>query len=282
MKKIISVLLISSAFFSYSQKERDSLPEVWKIKGKVAFIFNQSSFSNWVAGGSNTIAGNFAVDYDFNYKKSKWNWDNKINSIYGLSYIDEKGIRKTDDRFEYNSILGLKSGKYWFFSFKSNFKTQFSRGYNYKKEPILAISDFLSPAYWSFGPGMLWKKSKDTKINIAPASSRFTFVSKEFTGNYGVKEGDTSIFGLGFDLSSYFKFSLMKDVIMENILAMYADYLDKPQNIDIDYQMKFFIKINENLSTNLALHSIVDDNASSSIQFKQMFGLGLNYIFHKR
>ncbi|CAM1359611.1 DUF3078 domain-containing protein [Tenacibaculum xiamenense] len=281
MRTILFTLLVGFTFFGYSQEKKDSVPKSWKVEGKMAFVLNQSSFSNWIAGGSNTVAGNLAVDYDFNYKKKKWRWDNKITSVYGLSYIDGQGVRKTDDRFEYNSLLGLKSGKYWFFSFISNFKTQYTRGYDYKKTPFEPISDFLAPAYWSFGPGMLWKKSDSARVNIAPASARLTFVTDEFSGKYGVDEGRNTAVGLGFNLSGYFKFSVMKNVAMENILAMYSDYLDKPQNVDIDYQMRFFIKINKYLSTNLGFHTIIDDNASSKVQFKQMFGLGLNYIFHK-
>ena len=39
------------------------------------------------------------------------------------------------------------------------------------------------------------------------------------------------------------------------------------------------MQINKYLSTNLNLHTIVDDNASSKVQFKEVFGLGVNYIF---
>ena len=60
---------------------------------------------------------------------------------------------------------------------------------------------------------------------------------------------------------------------------MYANYLDNPQNIDIDYQLSFVMQINKYLSTNLNFHTIVDDNATSKVQFKEVFGLGVNYIF---
>ncbi len=268
----------------YSQdtaQKLDTIVHPWDVLGKFSFLFNQSSFTNWVAGGTNTVAGNIAINYDFNYHKKKWSWDNKINSTYGISYNTDQGIRKTDDHLEYNSILGLKAKRYWFFSFISNFKTQYTRGYDYKKTPELSISNFLAPAYWSFGPGMLWKKSDEARINITPASGRLTFVTDEFSGKYGVDEGANINFSLGFNLSAYFKFFLMSDVLMENTLALYADYLDKPQNVDIDYQARFFIIVNEYLSTNLEFHIIFDDNASSRIQFKQVFGLGINYIFHK-
>jgi hypothetical protein len=268
-------------FFIIKNIKPRIIEKSWKVTGKYTFLFNQSSFSNWSAGGNNTVAGNMGLSYDFNYKKNKWNWDNKLTSFYGLSYVDRQGIRKTDDRIEYNSLLGKKTSKLWFFSFFSNFKTQYSKGYEYKEDMVVEVSDFFSPAYWSFGPGMLWKKSDDNRINIAPATVRYTFVSDKFSGKYGVENNRNTKFGLGLNFSSYFKHEIMKDVVMENIIAVYSDYLNKAQNIDVDYQLSFYIIINKYLSTNLGLHAIIDDDASSKIQFKEVFGLGLNYIFHK-
>lgn len=282
MKKLLIILLTWFSFNIFSQEiKKDSIPKRLTVTGKYTFLFNQSSFSNWAAGGSNTIAGNMGLEYDFNYKKNKWNWDNKLITSYGLSHISEKGLRKTDDNFEYNSLLGLKTSKLWFISFFTNLKTQYTRGYEYKEGVKKPISDFFSPAYWSFGPGMLWKKSDERRINIAPATARFTFVSRQFSGKYGVKKGEKINFGLGFNLSGYFKHEVMKDITIENVLAVYSDYLNKPFNIDINYQLNFIVKINDYISTNLGLHTIIDDDASSKIQFKEIFGLGVNYIFHK-
>lgn len=283
MKKLLLLLLTGCSFMVFSQeKTKDSIPKRLTITGKYTFLFNQSSFSNWTAGGNNTVAGNMGLEYDFNYKKNKWNWDNKLITSYGLSHIDEKGLRKTDDNFEYNSLLGLKTSKLWFVSFFTNFKTQYSRGYEYKDNIKTPISDLFSPAYWSFGPGMLWKKSDNQRINIAPATARFTFVSSEFSGKYGVQEGKNTNFGLGFNLSAYFKQEIMKDITMENIIAIYSDYLRNPFNIDVNYQLNLVVKINKYISTNLGFHTIIDDDASSKIQFKEVFGIGVNYIFHQK
>ena len=282
MKKLLLILFIFNSIQFFSQEKKDSIPPKWKVNGRFTFLFNQSSFSNWTAGGDNTIAGNIGINYDFNYKNKRWNWDNKVITVYGLSYVKGQGYRKTEDRFEYNSLLGLKSKGYWFFSFFTNFKNQYGRGYDYSKEPKLAVSDFFSPAYLSFGPGMLWKKSDNARINIAPATARFTFVSDKFSGKYGVDEGKNTNFSLGFNLSAYYKTSVMENILMENILTLYSDYLHNPQNIDVDYQVNFFVKVNKNVSVNVAFHTVIDDNASSKIQFKQVFGLGFNYIFHKK
>lgn len=267
--------------------KRDALPKKnvlakeWNVNGRLAFIFNQASFSNWTAGGENNVAGNISVNYDFNYRNEKLKWDNKIIAVYGSSHISGQGYRKTDDRFEYNGVLALNNKKHWYFSFFTNFISQFSRGFDYSKDPVEEVSSVLSPAYLSFGPGILWRKNENLKVNIAPGTSRFTFVSKPFSGKYGVPEGKTSTYGLGFNMSAFLKYKVMKNVTMENIVAVYSDYLMNPENIDINYQVNFLVIINKYLTTNLTLHGIADDNASSRVQLREVFGLGVNYTFHK-
>ncbi|AQS94848.1 hypothetical protein BXQ17_12510 [Polaribacter sp. BM10] len=288
MRRLATLLLfIFIASNSYSQKKKlDTLPKPkWKVNGRLAFVFNQSSFSNWASGGQNTVAGNININYDFNYKKNNVNWDTRLLSGYGLSHISEKGYRKTNDRFELNSLLGIKTTTYWFLSFIANFKTQYTKGFDYSKEPKLLVSEFLSPAYLTFGPGMLWKKSDDLNLNIAPATARYTFVNEFFTkdsGKFGVDEGKTLAFGLGFNLSGYYKFALMKNIEMENILTMYTDYLANVGNVDLDYQTNLRFTVNKHIKMHMTFHTIVDDNSSSKIQFRQLFGLGMNYSFHEK
>jgi len=285
MRKIVLLFLflISSSLYA-QQKKKDSLPvPIWKIHGRFTFIFNQSSFTNWASGGENTIAGDLNVNYDFNYKKKLINWDTRILTGYGLSYVSEKGYRKTNDRLEINSLFGIRSReKNWFFSNFINFKTQYARGYNYSESSNELVSAFFSPAYLSLGPGVLWKKSDDLNLNIAPASARFTFVDDDFSGKFGVEEGENVAFSLGFNLSGYYKLSIMDNIEMENIITIYSDYLNKPKNIDIEYQVNIRFKVNKFVKMHLTAHTILDDNASGNAQFRELFGLGLNYIFHEK
>ena len=284
VKKIVLGFLILLTSLVYSQEQQqDTIPvPKWKIHGRVAFIFNQSSFSNWASGGENTVAGNININYDFNYKQGNINWDSRIISGYGLSYLGAQGYRKTNDRLEVNSLLGVKTGNYWFLSFIGNFRTQYANGFDYSKKPKAAVSGFFSPAYLTFGPGMLWKKSDNLSINIAPATARYTFVSNSFSGQFGVAEGKNAAFSLGFNLSSYYKLQLMENIEMENIITLYSDYLSNVRNVDLDYQTNIRFKVNKNIKMHITFHTIIDDNASSRIQFRQLFGLGVNYSFHEK
>jgi hypothetical protein len=201
---------------------------------------------------------------------------------YGLSHISNKGYRKTDDRFEINTLVGLKTGKYWFLSFIGNFRTQYTKGFDYKPTPKLLVSEFLSPAYLTYGPGMLWKKSNNLHFNIAPATARYTFVSDFFSGKFGVEEGKNTAFSFGFNFSMYYKYWIMENVEMENILTLYTDYLANIGNIDVDYQTNIRFVVNKHIKMHMTFHTIMDDDASSRVQFRQLFGLGVNYSIHEK
>ena len=67
-------------------EKKEEVEKSWSVKGRVNFVFNQTSFSNWLAGGENNTAGNIGVNYDFNYRNKKMKWDNKIISTYGITH----------------------------------------------------------------------------------------------------------------------------------------------------------------------------------------------------
>lgn len=281
----------------------DTLADGWHKSGTVSVLFNQSAFSNWVAGGVNNYAGNANIVYDANYKKGDLTWDNRINLAYGLTKNENEDYRKTDDRIELNSLIGKKAWGNWSYSFFANFRTQFTNGYDYDKdlEEAYPVSGFLKPAYLTFGPGMLWKKNDNLKFNLAPLTSKMTIISGEvYKANpsydasiagspkflsskdvdlYGVDPDKNIRYELGFYASGYYKTQLMQNVTMENILAVYSNYLEDPQNIDMDYTMNLGMQINKYLSTMLTVQLLYDDNAYKGLQVREVFGVGITANF---
>ena len=295
MKKI--TLTIFLAFYSFSvfaQEEQDTIPNGWKKEGTMQLLFNQSAFNDeWTGGGTSNIAGNFLLDYKFNYKMDDFTWDNRILFDYGLT--KQRGddfARKTSDRLEFHSIAGKQiQESLWYYSFFINFRTQITKGYEFSEDADTGETirtektHFLSPAYIQAGPGFLWKKNDDLYVNAAPATARLILVDKDFTsvagyedGDYfGVDEGESARFELGFSLTGFAKFDVMENVSISNLLQLYSNYLEDPQNVDIDYTMNANLKINEYLSTNLIFQAIYDDNAVKGFQIREVFGLGFNY-----
>jgi hypothetical protein len=160
-----------------------------------------------------------------------------------------------------------------------NFKTQMDAG---NDNNDLKISHFFSPAYFQLGPGMLWKKSNNLSVNFSPATSKLILVHKHFTefgSSFGVLQGDSSRFEFGASVTAYYKLNIMANVSIENRLNLYSNYIDDPQNVDIDYQMNVVMRINKYLSANVALQTIYDDNSVQAVQVREIFGIGANYGF---
>jgi len=279
---------------------QDEVPvEGWKIKGENTFLINQSSFSNWAAGGANNFSGNLILNYDFNYAKNKWSWDNKAIAAYGLTFQKSTDWRKNDDRFSLNSLLGYQAAEKWLYTFYANFNTQFADGYSYADDQSRSlISTSFAPAFLSFGPGFAFKESDNFRFNISPAATRFIFVTNDALsaqGAYGVDPGKHSRLEFGASFDAYYKKELVENVSIENILKLYSNYLEDPQNVDVDYTFNVFMKVNNYITVNGGVQLVYDDNtkiarvdgsglpiansARPTLQVRQVLGAGITYKF---
>ncbi|WP_409150049.1 DUF3078 domain-containing protein [Sphingobacterium sp. BS-2] len=298
--KVLKVAFLSAVtFFSFQvsaqESEQQDAPQAdttktWTIKGENTFLLNQSSFSNWAAGGVNSLAGNLIFNYDFNYKKDKWNWDNKLIAAYGQTYQKETDWRKNDDRFSLNSLLGYQAAEKWYYTFFMNFNTQFANGYEYDGATRgRKISAPFAPAYLSFGPGIAYKQSDNFKINISPASARFVMVGAEsLRPDFGVDPDKFSRNEFGAALDAYYKVGLMENITFENILKLYSNYLEDPQNVDVDYLANLNLQVNKFITVNAAVQLVYDDNVNvpksdgtkgPGLQVRQILGAGVTYKF---
>ena len=300
----MKILLLLSLFIAvsitgYSQTIATTAPKdtahYWAIHGQNTLLINQSSFKNWAGGGVNAAAANIVLDYDFDYKKDKWSWDNKAILGYGLSDVAGTGWRKNDDRIILNSLLGYQAAKYWLYTFYANFQTQFTNGYDYgSNNERTIISGPFAPAYITFGPGFAYKKSDNFRVNISPAAARITLVDNDTLssiGAFGVKPGSKSLFEFGASLDAYYKINIAQNISFENILKMYSNYLSKPQNIYTDYTANLFMKVNKLVTVNAGVELVSDPLAKipitnngtteyhSVLQIRQIFGAGLTYKF---
>lgn len=300
MKKLLLLVLMlcwGLAGFSQTTTTTAPAPKIdtpWHIHGQNTLLVSQSSYSNWAAGGTNSLAVNAVLDYDFNYKRDKWNWDNKVILGYGTSKQNGIGWRKNDDRIILNSLLGYQASKYWLYTFYLNFQTQFTNGYSYSETDRTLLSAFLAPAYLTLGPGFAYKQSDNFRVNISPAAPRITLVENDSLssiGSYGVTPGHKSLFEFGASLDAYYKVNLAQNISLENILKLYSNYLEKPQNVYMDYAANLYMKVNKFVTVNAGVELISDPKAQipfltngvteyhSVLQVKQIFGAGLTYKF---
>ena len=303
MKKILlSIVCCLVTFTGFSQEKKEAAKGPWTKVTNMSLLFNQAAFNNqWQGGGTSNYAANFGLIHDANYSKDKLTWDNRIVIDYGIAnQKDQEFTRKTNDRFELSSLVGKQIKQTpWYYSFFLNARTQLTNGYDFGENDDGNVfrsetTKILSPGYFQAGLGILWKKSDNLKLNIAPATARLILVNSQFTdvgqgqsaidafnqiGYFGVKANETSRFEFGAAIGGYGKFTLSKNIVMENVLNLYSNYLEDLKNVDIDYTISLVMSVNKWITANIAFQAIYDDNAVKGFQIREAIGVGLTYGF---
>lgn len=293
-----TILLITLAIISLQgiSQEVDSIPKNWETKGMVSLNFSQVSFTNWSAGGVNSLGYNSFLNLQAHYKKDNLSWENNLDLAYGiLNQEDQKSI-KSDDKIDFSSKFGRKASEKWYYTGLLGFRTQFAPGYANPADTDI-ISTFMAPAYLTLSIGMDYQPNDKITIFISPLTGKTTFVMDEFLSNkgaYGVKPGKNfkSEFG-GFFKAAY-KNDIFENVTLMTKIDLFSNYIDKPQNIDINWDTQIMMKINKFISANIFTQLIYDDNILfdvdnnddgivdkqiPKVQFKQLVGVGFSYKF---
>lgn len=289
MKKLLIVLL----FFPFALYAQDAVKDrLWTTSGSTTLNFSQVSLSNWAAGGKSSMSGLFMINYAANYKKDKLSWDNSVDLRYGFIKEKDDDSRKSDDLMEFTSKLGIEAGESkWNYSGLLSFKSQFASGYNYDKDPKEEISKFMAPGYLTAALGMDYK-TDDLSVMLAPVTGKFTFVTDDVlseAGSFGVEPGSKARAELGANVRVEYKKEVLKNVTLDSKLNLFSNYMEKPQNVDVDWKVQINMKVNDYLSANLITQMIYDDDvkiedpdtgiSGARLQFMESFGVGLTYKF---
>lgn len=269
----------------------------WKTGGVTSITFAQTALVNWSSGGENSISANGLISLFANYKDSLNSWDNSLDLGYGFlrqkSYAN--GVMKTDDRIDLVSVYGRKAFDNFYYAGLLNFRTQFTSGFNYPNDSV-KISDFMAPGYLTVATGLNYKPNSYFTALFAPISGKFTFILNEFlsdSGAFGIEPGTKIKSELGGYLRltyvrSDFKGDFLKNISFASKLDLFSSYVDKPQNIDVIWEVLVGMKVNKyitiNLNTMLKYDNDVkvvqeDGNAGARVQFKEVLGVGLSYNF---
>lgn len=279
-------LIIDGRKYLKSKIDTTGRANGWQVLGTNTLTVNQNTFSNWLAGGSNSVSLNAKVDYEFNFRKKKHFWDNRVIMEYG--FIDNKsyGTRKTADNINLTTSYGYLLKENWYLSSSLNVRSQFSEGYDYTVTPYKKLSNLFAPAYITLGLGINYTPNSDYSLTFQPLTSRTTIVADKdlrYKGSYGLKnDGDTFLFEIGAYLGGRYKFKLFENVTYDNNIGIFINYSRKVYNFDIVYAGLLNMKINNFMSTQLTINMIYDDDQIKHVQFKQALGVGLTYSFDSK
>jgi len=141
---------------------------------------------------------------------------------------------------------------------------------------------------------------------LSPVTARWIIVNDQNladAGAFGVDPAETDLTGniipgsgktSQFELGAYFRFLFVKDIIknvnLSTKLELFSDYLENPQNIDVNWDTMINMKVNEWISASFGLQMMYDDNTPIAdkdgkigprTQIKELLSVGLTYKIFK-
>ncbi|MBR4691097.1 MAG: DUF3078 domain-containing protein [Bacteroidales bacterium] len=298
----------------------------WAAGGENSVAFNgvASLFANYKKGKS---AWDNSLDFGYGIMRQggKYFTDSK-----GTDW--DRPFTKTDDKIEFVSKYGRLAFKNWYYAALVDFKTQMTDGKTYTFNDSIGyestiISKAMAPGYLSGGIGMDYKPNNYFSAYISPITARFIFVTDQDladAGAFGVEAakymqnaaGDadsldasgnkykmlTAGENIKKEFGGYVRIQYvrtewnaewMKNIGFTTKLNLFSNYLENPQNVDVDWEtlitwklLKFFtINFNTQLLYDDDTKTIEIDNNGNQIQhgpkvqFKEILGIGFNYSF---
>lgn len=260
----------------------------WVYGGFVNVGMNEGFLHNWAAGGelvSMAINGIFSGHLDKLHHRNVWS--NNLDVTYGVNYTYSTGFlpKKTDDRIDFTSKYGMKldTGKNFYLTGLFNFKSQFTKGYDYTIEgwdttASANTSTRMSPAYFTTAIGLEYRRGSDVSIFFSPLAGRLTMADRRYTqgpqGAFGIPHNETSFLQLGAYFSGRYMISINKKAIFKTRLDLYSNYLakdtrdssgivikkDNPGNINVLFDNLFSWKVSKFFNVTLGATFMYDNN----------------------
>ncbi|MDR1056428.1 MAG: DUF3078 domain-containing protein [Prevotellaceae bacterium] len=295
MKKYLLLTFILTSYVTISFAQTDTTkkePSPWKLTGVSSLNFVQSSFTNWSAGGNNSVAGTVAGKLNILYKKDKITWETNLELAYGLTFLEGEK-RKNNDKIDFSSKFGYQAFKYWNYTGLLSFKSQFDKGYaSYPVTDKNAYnSKFFAPAYLILSLGMDYQPIPDFSLLISPITAKFTFVYDDYLSGlkaFGVDENENLYAAWGAYVKSAYTKKLHENIVLGTVVELFSNLLDSPENVAINWELKFDFNITKFIKSNLYTQLMYDDRTKiyeggktfgAKVQFKQVLGVGFAYIF---
>ncbi|MFA7251315.1 MAG: DUF3078 domain-containing protein [Bacteroidales bacterium] len=267
-------------------------PTFWTNSVLSQLNFSQTSLTNWAAGGNSSVALGGYVDAKANYDKNNIKFQNRFQIGYGFVKMFGDILKKTDDRLSLESKLGYKATDKLYFSAAFGIKTQMAKGYKYTASDTTLVSQFASPLNATLGLGIDYTPFPWLSMTFAPLTGGLVVVSlPELRENYGNKPDEKVRKEFGAQLKIKLDKEVFKNVKVDTELVLFSDYLNKPQNIQVLWDLSVSMQVNKFMNANIRTNLIYDDNIkiadknghkAARVQFREILSIGLSYTISNK
>jgi|GEM_PF-848937 len=277
--------------------------ENWKKKGSFNLNFSNVGLTNWAGGGQSAISLGAILVLEALRETDESIWKNNFSTAFGITRINGRGLRKSDDALRILTQFSKKLNAHWSFSNRFEMNTQVWEGIKYTinnttgEEEQERISNILSPGRFEVSTGLQYSaKGDEFRIDgmISPISGKLTIVLDDSVNveSFGIEEDKKVLSELGIQFTSGISTKFKQNITFTNNLHLFANYL-KIENIDVNWETLLVLKVSKYINTNFSTNLIYDDDIDIRVtdsdgeiiaegprtQFKHVLNVGMNFIF---
>lgn len=290
----------------------DTVPDGWQIGAGLGLDLGQLLNVNpRVGGGENRIGIGTNVTIFADLERGLHHWSNNATLNFAVQKLGQgvlprpfQGRRvpfqKSIDELRLASQYGREFGEDvpWGYGVEATFLTQLAPTYqdsagrnllsnvddNNQGSPI---AEFLSPATFTLSPGITYRPNDYFDALFSPASYKTVFVANEDIADVRTPSGDllyaylgrddgsaTSLQQFGASLRANYGKTFLADerLLVKSTLGLFSNYLDNPQNIDIDWRNEIGFEVTKGLTVSLNTVLLYDDDVP--VQISDFDGVG--------
>jgi hypothetical protein len=274
------VLLLSFPLLLSAQTDSTATPSNWKHTLITGLTLTQVTFTDWAQGGENALAYTLGIDGKSVQDLTSTNWSNSYKLAYGQTKLGSKGLRKTDDKIELESVLTYKLGTHVNPYASATFKSQFDDGYKYDDvaNTKAKISSALDPMYLTQAVGVGYQPIAEVKTRLG-AALREVFDKNRFGYSNDAKttpEIETSKIEGGLESVTDVEIRIEENTLFTAKLEMFAPF----NNIDVVVVRSdntLSSKVSKYISLVFNVQLINDRSVTAKTQIKEGLALGISY-----
>jgi len=228
------VLFISFIAFAFIANclifAQEAPKEEPKFGWKNALVGNmnitQTSFDNWAQGGDNSSAWQLNINGEARNSAVNYKWDNSGKIAYGRTKIAGIESRKSVDEIKAESVFTYLLGTYVNPYVAATGQTQFTAGYDYKKDPKTEISNILDPGYFTQSAGLGYEPYSGFKTRLGFAVKET--ITRNFPAPYAddpkTEEIEKTKIEPGLESVTDFTKALIGNILLTSKLEIFSNF----------------------------------------------------------
>jgi hypothetical protein len=273
-------VLICLAFSPVVHAQGDTSAPVygWKHTLVSGLTLTQIAYTDWAQGGDNALAYAMGIEGKAVSEELRTNWATSYKFAFGQARLGGKGLRKTEDKIDLESVLTYKLGTNINPYTAATFKSQFTEGFKYDDTSRVRVSHFLDPAYMTQSVGVGYQPVIEFKTRLGLAL-RETFADRfaaVYSDDPSTPEIETVKIEGGLESVSELESKFAEDMLLKSKLELFAPFkaLDV---IVVRMDNTLVASVNEFINVQLNVQLINERSITPRTQIKETLALGITY-----